>query len=148
MGGAGSGSIMVGLTDERIDIDGISAFLRQAEGGAIDLFIGTTRRFTDGKETTHLAYDAAPDLARAEIHRMVGEAQSRWPVLRAVVIHRLGTVPVTEASVVIGVATPHRAASFEACRYLIDTLKKQVPIWKKELFADGTTEWVQGTVPE
>ncbi len=141
-------SFMIELTEEIIDVSVVTAFLSRAEGGAIDVFVGTTRRYTDGKETVHLSYEAASDLAREEIRRIIEDAVRRWPVLRAAVIHRLGTVPVAEASVVIGVATLHRSESFEACRYLIDALKKRVPVWKKEYYADGNAEWVQGSVPE
>ena len=73
--------------------------------------------------------------------------QTRWPVERVCLLHRLGIVPPAEASVVVGVATPHRADAFAACRFLIDTLKQQVPIWKREVYADGSTEWVEGSAP-
>jgi molybdopterin synthase catalytic subunit len=113
----------------------------------VDLFIGTTRQWTDSKETLKLEYECYPAMARAEIERLLAEVQARWPVQRACVFHRLGEVPVAEASVVIGVATPHRAEAFAATRYLIDTLKQQVPIWKREVYSDGETEWVEGDRP-
>ena len=123
-------------------------FLRGAEGGAIDIFLGTTRRQTDGKETVLLSYEAADELAMAELSRLIEETRSRWPVLRTVVVHRTGPVSVSEISVFIGVATPHRSDSFEACRHLIDELKRRIPIWKHETFADGTSDWVEGTAPD
>ena len=131
-----------------IQIDENVDFLREAEGGAIDIFLGTTRRHTNGKETVLLSYEAAGDLAEAELLRLLDETRSRWPVLRAVVIHRTGPVAVSEVSVFIGVATPHRSDSFAACRHLIDQLKLRVPIWKRETFADGSSDWVKGSVPE
>lgn len=111
------------------------------------MFVGTTRRVTGDRITTSLSYEAAHDLAISEITRLIDEARSQWEILRVAVVHRIGLVPVGEASVVIGVATSHRAESFEVCRYLIDELKKHVPIWKKETFEDGTEEWVRGHTP-
>jgi molybdopterin synthase catalytic subunit len=136
------------LTQDEIGVAEWASFLRAAEGGAVDLFLGTTRRFTDERETLTLTYEAANELASAELKRLAHEACSMWPIMRLVVIHRLGTVDVSEISVLVGVATAHRAASFEACRFLIDHLKKRVPIWKKERFTDGSAEWVEGVVPD
>ena len=95
-----------------------------------------------------LAYDAYAPMAAKTMRELADEAAGRWPVLKVCLLHRLGEVPPPEASVVVGVACAHRAAAFEACRWLIDTLKAQVPIWKREHYADGSTEWVQGQTPE
>ena len=119
------------------------ALLAALEGGGIALFAGTTRRFTRGRETVQLSYEAHVPMALAECRRLGEEAASRWPVLKLVLWHRIGEVPVGETSVLIGVATAHRAEAFEACRFLIDALKERVPIWKKEHFADGETAWVE-----
>lgn len=132
------------LTHEQIGIEQYTDFLRCAEGGAVNVFLGTTRRFTDEKETVMLSYEAAEDLAVAELRRLLARTSDRWPVLRAVVVHRIGNVAVSEVSVLIGVATSHRADSFEACRYIIDELKRTVPIWKRESFSDGSEDWVEG----
>ena len=134
----------VRLTPEALDLASIHAFLATPEAGAIDVFLGTTRRMTHGRETVELAYEAYEPMAVREMEALVGLASERWPIMKACLHHRLGVVPLAEASVIIGVATPHRADAFEACRYLIDTLKVSVPIWKKEHFADGTQEWVEG----
>jgi molybdopterin synthase catalytic subunit len=115
--------------------------------GAVDLFIGTTRRFTAGRETLRLEYEAFGSMALSEMRRIVMDARSRWEILRCVVHHRIGTVAVGEPSVIIAVSAGHRAEAFEACRFLIDTLKREVPIWKRESFADGTSEWVGGEAP-
>ncbi len=139
--------IIVDITESVIDLGELYDFLRMSEGGAVNLFVGTTRKKTESRETVRLNYEAAPDLALAQMNALVSEALSRWPVLRAVCVHRVGEVPVTEASVIIGVATPHRVASFEATRFLIDELKRSVPVWKKEFYADGASEWVEGTTP-
>ena len=135
------------ITGDRIVISDLEAFLREAEGGAVNLFVGTTRRVTDDRITVELSYECARELALAELSRIVSEAQSKWPILRVAVVHRTGFVAVGEASVVIGVATTHRAESFEACQFLIDELKERVPIWKKEVYEDGSTEWVTGSTP-
>lgn len=133
------------LTHGTLDLSAIQAFLATPEAGAIDVFLGTTRRLTHGRETVELAYEAYEPMALREMEALLATASERWPVAKACLHHRLGIVPLAEASVVIGVATPHRADSFEACRYVIDTLKVSVPIWKKEHFADGTRAWVEGT---
>lgn len=119
------------------------ALLSACEGGGIALFAGTTRRFTKGRETVQLSYEAHHSMAVSECRRLGAEAASRWPVLAMVLWHRTGDVPVGETSVLVGVATAHRSEAFEVCRFLIDTLKERVPIWKKEVFADGQTEWVE-----
>jgi molybdopterin synthase catalytic subunit len=122
--------------------------LRTDTAGGLSLFVGTTRRWTGDNETVRLAYDAYAPMAAKTMHALADEAATRWSVLKVAVHHRLGEVPPPEASVVIGVACAHRAAAFEACRWLIDTLKAEVPIWKREHYADGSTEWVQGQAPE
>ena len=84
-------------------------------------------------------------MAEREMARLCTEALGRWPLERACLLHRLGEVPVAEASVIVGASSPHRAAAFEACRWLIDSLKETVPIWKREHYADGSVEWVTPT---
>lgn len=136
------------LGTEPLDVGAADAFLRAEAAGGIDLFVGTTRRWTDGQETVRLAYDAYAPMAAKTMRELADEAAARWPVHRVCLMHRLGEVPVAEASVIVGVACAHRDEAFAACRWLIDTLKAQVPIWKREHFADGTTEWVQGQMPD
>ena len=119
------------------------AFLTTPEAGGVSLFVGTTRQWTEERETARLRYEAYEPMALAELDRLARDAAERWPVARCCLLHRLGDVPVGEASVVVGVATPHRAEAFAACRWLIDTLKERVPIWKREVFADGTEAWVR-----
>jgi molybdopterin synthase catalytic subunit len=134
----------VQVTPEVLDTTAADAFLRTEQAGGLVLFVGTTRRFTHGRETVKLSYDAYVPMAGQEMRRLAEEAAQRWPVHRTCLLHRVGEVPVAEASVVIGVACAHRAAAFAACRWLIDTLKERVPIWKQETYADGSTEWVGG----
>ena len=140
--------LWVALEEEVLDMNKVTSFLYDAKAGGVDIFAGTTRQWTnkegEEKETVELSYECYPPMALKEMRALLQEAVERWPVVKACLIHRLGVVPVGEASVIIGVSTPHRVAAFEACRYLIDRLKIQVPIWKKEHYADGETEWVQG----
>lgn len=139
---------LIELTHEPIAVDRAVAYLVDERCGGQAVFLGTTRRWTDGRETETLDYEAYEPMALSEMRRLVESAAAKWSVHRAVLIHRLGRVGAGEASVLVGVATPHRADAFAACRYLIDTLKARVPIWKKERYADGTTEWVRGTLPK
>ena len=125
----------------------VAEYLRHPRAGAISVFAGTTRQFTGGRETERLEYECYEEMALAEMRRIVRNARSRWPLHRVCILHRLGEVPVTESSVIVGVSSTHRKDSFPACRYLIDTLKGQVPIWKREYYTDGTTEWVGGNLP-
>jgi molybdopterin synthase catalytic subunit len=124
------------------------SFLQTPDAGGLALFLGTTRRWTEDRETLALYYEAYEPMALAEMGRLSDEAFRRWPVRRLCLWHRLGEVPPAEISVLIGVATPHRAEAFEACRYLIDALKRQVPIWKRETLSDGHQIWVEEGIPE
>ena len=134
----------VELSREAIDIASATQFLQTPEAGGIAVFVGTTREWTDGQQTKSLVYESYEPMAVKEMHRILNVAMQRWPVKRACLLHRLGRVPLAEASVLVGVATPHRQEAFEACRFLIDQLKVQVPIWKQEELADGRRIWVQG----
>ena len=135
------------LQHDPLDVGAAFGFLQTPRAGGINLFVGTTRQWTANKQTTRLEYDCYEAMALKEMEHLAAEARARWPVERVCVLHRLGVVPPAEASVVVGVATPHRADAFEACRFLIDALKQQVPIWKREVYADGETEWVEGPTP-
>jgi molybdopterin synthase catalytic subunit len=106
------------------------------------LFLGTTRRVTHGRLTESLDYECYPEMARTKLAQLEAEAQQRWQLEKVVIVHRLGHLEVGEASVAVAVSSPHRKAAFEAGQWLIDTLKEVVPIWKKENWADGTSEWV------
>src|SRR5206468_11274112 len=111
--------------------------------GGIDVCLGTTRAETQqGRALLALDYDAYGEMALGQMRELARGARERWPVRRLAILHRTGRVAVGEPSVVIAVSTPHRAQSFEACRWIIDTLKADVAIWKKEVWADGTATWV------
>jgi len=132
------------IQEHPLDVAAIAAYLPTPLVGGIDLFIGTTRQWTGSRETVTLSYECYPGMALKEMARIARAAQDRWKLERVALHHRLGPVPAGEASVILAAGSAHRADAFEACRFLIDTLKKDVPIWKKEHFADGTEEWVQG----
>ncbi|MFO0788126.1 MAG: molybdenum cofactor biosynthesis protein MoaE [Pirellulales bacterium] len=133
---------MIELTDLPIDTAALLDRARHPEAGAIVLFLGTTREFTGSKHTVALSYETYHEMAERRLVELETQARRRWPVLECFITHRLGTVPATEASVAIVVSTPHRADAFTAGQWLIDELKKDVPIWKREQWADGTAEWV------
>jgi molybdopterin synthase catalytic subunit len=133
---------MIELTTEAIDTGMLLERARHPNAGAVVLFLGTTRELTNGRQTVALDYEAYREMAERRLAELESEARRRWPVLECMVVHRLGRVPVAEASVAIVVSTPHRADAFAAGQWLIDALKKDVPIWKREAWADGTTEWV------
>ncbi len=133
---------MIQLTNHPIDTAALLDRVRHPEAGAVVLFLGTTRELTDGRQTVALDYEAYREMAERQLAELEAEARRRWPVIECIIVHRLGRVPPTEASVAIAVSTPHRSDAFAAGQWLIDSLKHDVPIWKREQWADGTTEWV------
>ena len=134
----------VKLTLDPLDVGAAAAFVAAPEVGGVDVFLGTTRmeRNADGRELAALDYEAYAEMAVGQMLELARRVRDRWPVVKCVLHHRLGRVGVAEPSVVIAVSTPHRAEAFEACRWLIDALKKDVTVWKKEVWADGTGTWV------
>jgi molybdopterin synthase catalytic subunit len=133
---------MIQLTNEHIDTADLLRRAGHPQAGAVVLFLGTTRELTDGRQTVALDYEAYTEMAQRCLADLETQARSRWPVIECLVVHRLGHVPIGEASVAIAVSTPHRADAFAAGQWIIDSLKRDVPIWKREQWADGTTEWV------
>lgn len=131
------------LTEQPLDTAAAADFLRDVRAGGIDLFLGTTRRFTGDRETERLEYEAYGNMAVDEMKRLADKAAARWPLAKVVVHHRTGVVSVMESSVIVGTSAPHRKDAFEATRFLIDVLKEEVPIWKRERYTDGETEWVE-----
>lgn len=109
--------------------------------GGIDVFIGTVRSATKGKTVVRLEFEAYEKMAMKEMQKIADEAQQKWKVHKISIHHRTGVLNIGEIPVVIAVSAAHRDAAFDACRYIIDTLKKTVPIWKKEIFEDGEV-WV------
>jgi molybdopterin synthase catalytic subunit len=137
----------VKLTIDPLDVAAAVGFVSDGNAGAIDLFLGTTRseRNAAGLDLDALDYEAYGEMAVGQMLELARRVRDRWPVVKCVLHHRVGRVAVAEPSVIIAVSTPHRAESFEACRWLIDQLKKEVAIWKKEVWADGATSWVHPT---
>jgi len=142
-----AGTISVALQEGSIDEGAAWGFVADPKAGGIATFAGVTRSITDGRETIRLSYDAYPEMAEAVLLEIASEAATVNDICRVFVRHRTGIVPAGEASVLIVVSAPHRADAFAACRYIIDELKKRAPIWKKEHFADGRDEWVEGDTP-
>lgn len=133
---------IIDLVREPIDSAKLLEFVTVPESGAVVLFLGTVREITAGRQTVALDYDAYPEMALVQMQQIVEEASQRWPMERVAVVHRLGHLELTEASVAVAVSCAHRQAAFEAGKFLIDELKVRVPVWKKENWADGSTEWV------
>jgi molybdopterin synthase catalytic subunit len=133
---------MVQLTHAIIDYHALTEQVRRADCGAVVMFLGTVRDLTDGRQTVALDYEAYGGMAEKKMAEIEQDTRRRWPVGEMVMVHRLGRLEVGEVSVAVALSCPHRAQAFEACRHAIDRLKELVPIWKKENWADGQTEWV------
>jgi molybdopterin synthase catalytic subunit len=133
----------IALTHYSIDPAAITRFLKRGEDGAVVLFDGIVRNNSRGRRTLHLFYEAYEEMALAQMHRLAAQAFADYPIRDLAIVHRLGRLDIGETSVVIAVSSAHRAAAFDACRWLIDTLKQTVPIWKQEFFEDGAV-WAQG----
>ncbi|WP_417386308.1 molybdenum cofactor biosynthesis protein MoaE [Gimesia sp.] len=131
----------ISITDQPIDYAAITEQVRSNECGAVVLFMGTVREMTAGKQTVALDYEAYPEMADQMLQQLVDEARDQWDVHAISIEHRVGHLTLGEISVAIAVSSAHRKEAFEAGRFLIDRLKEIVPIWKKENWADGTTEW-------
>lgn len=133
---------MVELTNNPIDANRVLAAVASNDAGAVVLFLGTTREFTHGRQTASLDYECYPEMAEKKLHQLEQEACRRWPIVGCHIVHRLGHLELAEASIAIAVSAPHRGDAFAAGKWLIDTIKQVVPIWKKENWADGASEWV------
>ncbi|MCC7382122.1 MAG: molybdenum cofactor biosynthesis protein MoaE [Deltaproteobacteria bacterium] len=138
-GGSGQGPFR--LTTERVDPAEVERAVASAEAGAIVSFLGTVRARTGVHEVVALEYEAYTGMAERFLRKIGEEITAQWPSARAAIIHRVGRLEIGEISVAIAVASPHRAAAFEACRHAIERLKQDVPIWKKEIRKDGSV-WV------
>jgi len=132
---------MFRVTDKAIDLQELVNFVGDPEAGAIATFIGTTRNNNEGRKVIALDYEAYPEMAEKELARIGAEARAKWSIGRMAIVHRLGPVQITEASVIIAVSSAHRDAAFAACRFAIEEIKKTVPIWKKEVYEGGEV-WI------
>ena len=131
------------ITYEKINTEQVVAKIRQPEDGAAVVFEGVVRDNTRGRRTLYLNYEAYEKMAAKQLEALAEEAISLYPIREVAIVHRLGRLEIGEISVLIVVASAHRGAAFDACRWLIDTLKRTVPIWKKEFFVDGAV-WADG----
>jgi len=131
------------ITHEPLDRTALVAAVTHASAGGIVVFEGVVRDHARGKQVRYLEYEVYPEMALARMREIVEEAGRRWGTQHIALAHRVGRLEIGEASVIVVVATAHRAEAFEACRYIIDSLKTSVPIWKKEVATSGE-EWVEG----
>jgi molybdopterin synthase catalytic subunit len=131
------------LTTETLDVGAIARRVVPPNCGAIVTLDGFVRQFTRGRETLYLVYEAYEPMALKEMENLMKQAHDQFEIESGGIVHRLGRLEIGETSIVISVAAPHRRAAFEACEWLIKELKRTVPIWKKEVYADGE-EWVEG----
>jgi molybdopterin synthase catalytic subunit len=130
------------LTREPIDYSRMTEMVRRPGSGAVVIFLGTVRDITGEDVTVALDYDAYAPMAEKKLAEIEAATRSHWPVGDIKILHRLGRLEIGEISVAVAVSCPHRAEAFEACRFAIDRTKELAPIWKKENWADGRTEWV------
>lgn len=140
--GAQEETCLICLVDRPIDLNALLTFVQTPEAGAIVTFLGTVRQHSRDKRVTALTYEAYLPMAERELRRITEEVREKWPVSKVAIVHRIGTLSVGEVSVAIVVSAPHRADAFAAARHIIERLKEIAPIWKREHFVDGSTEWV------
>lgn len=134
---------LIRIVHERIVPHDVVPALERPEDGAIVIFDGIVRNHSRNRRTLYLVYEAYEEMALKQLRSLAAEAMQRFAIRNLAIIHRLGKIEIGQSSVLIAVYSAHRAAAFDACRYLIDTLKKTVPIWKKEFFEDGAV-WADG----
>lgn len=133
---------MIEITEAPIDHAAVTERVRSNRAGAVCTFLGTVREITGDRRTVALSYEAYPEMALKKLAELEDEARRRWPVIEVALVHRVGELDLGDVSVVVAVSCPHRGDAFDACRWLIDTLKEVVPIWKRENWEDGGQEWV------
>jgi len=131
------------IVRERIDAQAIRSAISCPEDGAVAIFEGVVRNHSRGRHTLYLDYEAYEEMALTEMESLAEQALKDFEIRDLAIVHRLGRLDIGETSVLIVVASAHRGAAFDACRWLIDTLKRKVPIWKKEFFEDGAV-WADG----
>lgn len=133
---------MITITNKPIDSSVVLASVSDPDCGANVLFVGTTRRMTGQRETTRLEYECYESMALSKMETLAAQACKQWPVVKVSIVHRIGVVEIEAASIAVAVSSAHRAPAFEAASWLLERLKHEVPIWKREIWADGQEEWV------
>lgn len=135
------------VTTDPIDVAALLASVPSPSDGAVLVFVGVVRDENDGRTVASLEYEAYAEMAERKMREIAAEARARWSVGDVALVHRVGRLDVGEASVAIAVASPHRSEAYEASRYLIEELKRRVPVWKREGYVEGETRWVPGFTP-
>jgi molybdopterin synthase catalytic subunit len=135
---------LIAIVQTPLDLGAAARFVADPSAGGIDIFLGTTRNETgaDGQPLLALDYESYTEMAEQQLRDLARAARERFPIVKLAMLHRTGRVALAEASVIIAVSCPHRGEAFDACRFLIDALKKDVAIWKKEIWSDGSGTWV------
>ncbi len=132
---------MFEISTQTIDVQSVIDAAQSDSAGAVNVFIGTVRNHSFDKGVVQLEYEAYDSMAIKKMQELVQDASKQWPIEKAAIVHRKGMLQIGEVAVVIAIACPHRGEAFAACQWIIDNLKKVVPIWKKEYYADGAV-WV------
>ena len=134
---------MFKITSDEIELGDVIRAVEAGDAGAIVHFLGVVRNNTEGREVSYLEYEAYPPMAEKKMAEIAQEIYEKWGLNRIAMIHRVGRLEIGEVSVAVAVASPHRKEAFEACHYAMNRLKQIVPIWKREVWADGAEEWVK-----
>ena len=134
---------MFKITTAAITGEEVRRAIEGPDAGAVVLFLGTVRNNTHGRRVSCLEYEAYPPMAEKKMAEIAQEISEKWGLNRVAMIHRIGKLEIGEVSVAVAVASPHRKDGFEACQYAMNRLKQIVPIWKREVWADGEAEWVK-----
>lgn len=137
-------TIFVAVSREMIAVDNLIDMIDDSGHGAIDCFIGKVRNLHEGKVVRGISYDGHELLMSKTMSEICREAESKWPHTHYAISHYLGDLDVGEISIVIAVSSAHRAESFDACRFVIEAIKKRLPVWKQEHYEDGKSEWLPG----
>jgi len=138
---------MFEITREPLDPAPLVAAVRRDDSGAVTLFYGVVRNENLGRAVHYLEYDAYPEMAIKKMREVAEEIQTRFPVTGIGILHRIGRLEIGETSLLVAVSSGHRKESFEACHYAVDRIKQIVPVWKKEVWEDGSA-WVEGHMPD
>jgi len=138
---------MFGIQSEPLDPAPLVEAVRRDDAGAIALFYGIVRNENLGRSVQYLEYDAYPEMALKKMREVADEVRAKFPVAAVGVLHRIGRLEIGETSLLVAVSSGHRKEAFEACHYAVDRIKQIVPVWKKEVWTDGS-EWIEGHLPE
>ena len=132
---------MIEITHSALDPQPITAAVRRDSNGAVVTFLGATRRNSMGKSVLYLEYEAYEPMALKKLSEIADEVTEKWGIEDVAIVHRIGRLEIEDVSLVVAIASPHRKEAFQACGYVVDRIKEDVPIWKKEVFEDGEV-WV------